>query len=269
MAYQRFRKRHEIRLMKQSRFIELDLLRAFALSVMIMFHILWDLDYFNIVTLDDSIYYYAGFFPIIFFVLVGICLSIGYDKHKDNERKLYLHLLFRGVKIFAFGMLITFVTLFILPSKPIMFGVLHCIGLCIILSILFLRLKRVALLIAPIFILLGEAVARVSIASPTYMHFMVGLHQGKMWLSTIDYFPILPWFGYCLLGIGLGNLLYTAKKRKFKIPDLSKYLPARVFSRLGKHSLAVYLLHQPVIAGSMYVYINHSSIYSTLLSYLP
>jgi len=72
---------------------------------------------------------------------------------------------------------------------------------------------------------------------------------------TIDYFPLLPWLGVCLLGIALGDIMYKDNKRRFPLPDLSKYRPSKLFSWLGQHSLAIYLLHQPVIAGVLFLFL--------------
>ena len=70
-----------------------------------------------------------------------------------------------------------------------------------------------------------------------------------MWLglkfnnfNTLDYFPLLPWFGVILLGIYFGKLLYPKGKRRFNINLENKYL-----SFLGRHSLIIYLLHQPIL----------------------
>ncbi|MCX6818607.1 MAG: heparan-alpha-glucosaminide N-acetyltransferase domain-containing protein, partial [Candidatus Aenigmarchaeota archaeon] len=61
------------------------------------------------------------------------------------------------------------------------------------------------------------------------------------------YFPILPWFGVILIGIFFGNKLYPNAKRSFNIIDLSKFRIIKLLSFLGRHSLFIYLLHQPVI----------------------
>ena len=64
--------------LKQSsnRFIELDILRGFAIGLMIFLHLLWDLDYFGFVPLNHQIYQFQYIVPITFFLLVGICLVV-------------------------------------------------------------------------------------------------------------------------------------------------------------------------------------------------
>lgn len=87
---------------------------------------------------------------------------------------------------------------------------------------------------------------------------MLGFHQQNLWRYTVDYFPLFPWFGVVLFGVGLGAILYKDGKRQFKFPDLSRYLPVRVVSAIGRRSLLVYLVHQPILVGL----INYQAILS-------
>ncbi|NIM47536.1 MAG: DUF1624 domain-containing protein, partial [Candidatus Aenigmarchaeota archaeon] len=64
---------------------------------------------------------------------------------------------------------------------------------------------------------------------------------------TFDYFPILPWFGITLLGIYFGNLLYKNGKRRFKIKDVSNVSIVKFLTFLGRKSLIIYLVHQPLL----------------------
>jgi len=239
-----------------SRFIELDIFRGVAIISMIFLHLLWDLDYFGFVPLNETIYQFNKIIPTMFFLLVGICLAISVAKnHKSSERTLVNHLLVRGLWILGLGIIITIVTLIVMPDRPIFFGVLHCIGLSIILSIPFLRFKAYNALIAPLILLLGIIVGLYHIDNPTIVHLVVGLHPAEISHYTIDYFPLLPWFGVSLFGIALGNWLYKDGKRQFSFPDLSQYKPVSLVSWFGKHSLLIYLLHQPVIAGILGLYL--------------
>jgi len=124
------------------RFIELDMLRGFAIIIMIFLHLLWDLDYFGLIPLNKQIYKIQPAIPTIFFLLVGMCMIVSRNRKNylsvDEQKKYDIHLIIRGLKIFGLGMLLTAVTMIFIPDRPIIFGVLHCIGLCIILSTVFL-----------------------------------------------------------------------------------------------------------------------------------
>ncbi len=231
--------------MRHERFVELDILRGFVISIMIFFHLLWDLDYYGLSQIDKEMYSYGAYFPTIFFILVGICLVIS-SQHRTTR-----HLLFRGTWIFAIGLLITGVTTIMIPEKPVTFGVLHCIGISIILSTFLIRFKAYNLIIAPIFIVGGLLINSYHVQNPSILHLAIGLHQKNLWSSTVDYFPLLPWFGVILLGLGVGNILYKNGKRQFTFPDISHLIPVKAVSWLGKNSLVIYLAHQPVIAGTI------------------
>jgi len=242
-----------------SRFIELDILRGIAIALMIFLHLLWDLDYFGIVPLNHQIYQFQEVVPLVFFLIVGICLVVGknknYSKTPQEQKKYDRHLALRGLKIFGFGMVITLVTIIFMPDRPIIFGVLHFIGLSIILSIPFIRLKNYNILFASLLILAGIIVGKYPVENPTVLHLVIGLHQANIWRYTIDYFPLVPWFGVILVGIVLGNILYKDNKRRFYMPDLSKYKSFTTLSWVGKHSLAIYLLHQPIISGMLLIFV--------------
>jgi len=242
------------------RFIELDVLRGFAIVGMIFLHILWDLDYFGLVPLNMRIYQFQGTIPLLFFLLIGICLAVGWAK-RDNmsiekQKEFQQSLILRGLKIFSLGMIFTTITLIFMPGRPIVFGVLHFIGLSIILSVPFLKLKVHTVLFAVVLILAGIVLGGFVVENPTAIHLAIGLHQANVWKYTIDYFPLIPWFGFVLLGIALGSVLYCGNERRFNVPSFSKYKPVAVVSWLGRHSLAIYVLHQPVIAGALFVFIH-------------
>ena len=242
-----------------NRFVELDVLRGFAITFMVFLHILWDLDYFGVLPLNKQIYQFQAIVPMMFFVLVGMCLAVSINRKLnlplEEQKKYKQHLILRGMKIFSLGMIITTVTLILMPGRPIVFGVLHCIGLSIVLSVPFLKYRAYNILFAAAIVLVGCVIGGFVVENPTAFHLAIGLHQSNMAIHTIDYFPLLPWFGMSLLGIALGNWLYKDNKRRFEIPDISKYKPMSVFSWLGKHSLAIYLLHQPIIAGALSIYL--------------
>lgn len=237
------------------RFIELDLLRGFAISVMVLFHLLWDLDYFGIVRLNKAMYNSNIIFQALFLVLVGVTLAVKSNKLQEPSTEMYKQIMRHGLWIFSLGMAITAVTLLVMPERPVLFGILHCIGLSIILCTVFLRFKTYNIIFATAIITAGFIIGHYHVSHPTIVHLMFGLHQTNVWKYTIDYFPLLPWFGVTLLGVGIGNILYKDNKRRFKIPDLSNYRSITMVSWLGKHSLAIYLFHQPIIAGALTLFI--------------
>lgn len=242
------------------RFVEIDLLRGFAIILMILGHVLWDLDYFNLAPINSMVYStLQKIVPALFFILVGIGIIIGAKKNmtnREDEKKYRRRLLIRGLKIFNLGVVLTILSLIIFPDKPVIFGVLHCIGLSIILSSFFLKYRVCNMLFASIFMITGMFITNIHTPHPSLLHLVIGFHQVDVWRYTIDYFPVLPWFGVVLLGIVIGDVLYEGNKRRFSFPDISKYKPVKIFSWFGRHSLEIYLLHQPIIAGAFFLFVR-------------
>ena len=235
---------------QSQRFIELDILRGFAIMFMIILHLFWDLDYFGILPLNNTVYSLNIIVPVIFFLLVGICQAVNNNKYQHQPKKMYLRTIQRGLWILNLGMFLTLLTAIFLPDRPILFGVLHCIGCCLILSTLLMRFKSTNLIFATLIIVSGLALGFFYCTeNPNMVELAAGIHESDVATHTIDYFPILPWFGICLVGVTLGNILYKDNKRRYHLPDLPKNKSTKIFSWLGQHSLAIYLVHQPLIAG--------------------
>jgi len=252
---------HKFHKTTSTRFIELDFLRGLAIILMIFGHILWDLNHYKIMPMNNILYSgLQSFVPPLFFLLVGMCLIISKKKveakNMDNENEFYKHLIIRGLKILGLGMVITAISLVVFPGKPVVFGVLHCIGLSVIISAPFLKYRNYNILFAVSILFGGLILSQISFENPSIFHLIFGLHPQNIWSYTVDYFPLVPWFGIALTGIVIGDWLYCGEKRMFKIPDLSEYKPAKIFSWAGQHSLSLYLIHQPLIAGTIILFLR-------------
>ena len=239
---------------KSERFIEIDIFRGLALFLMIVAHIVWDLNYFKIIPMNHNLYSsFSKIIPLLFFLIVGLSLIVSKKKIENKsiseEKRYYKKLIFRGLKIIGFGMILTIGSLICIPDKPVFFGVLHCIGLSIILSVPILKYKNYSFLYSILFIFLSLVVTQFTVEKPNFLQFIVGIHQTDVWKYTVDYFPLLPWFTLIIIGITIGDLLYCGDKRAFKLTDLSRYKSLKIFQWIGQHSLGIYLLHQPIIGG--------------------
>ncbi len=246
----------------KQRFWEIDFLRGIAILTMVFYHLLYNLHFFarypiNVYT--GFWMYFARVTATLFIFLVGVSLSLSFSRAKhfpstsSSERRLFLKYLIRGVKIFFWGMVITLVTWFFLREGFVIFGVLHLIGLSIILAFPFLKLEPkfnyVNLLIGIFFVFLGAYLKKFIFDFPWLL--WLGFRPEQFY--TVDYFPLFPWFGAVLIGIFSGNLLYPDYSRRFSLPDLSCRKEIKVLSFLGKHSLLIYLLHQPLIIALLYL----------------
>ena len=239
----------------EKRFWEIDFLRGLAVIMMILFHLLYDLAYFGEydLNLHSGFWLYFGCTAAtIFILLVGISLTLSFsraNKIQDAGGKLYQKYLKRGLKIFVYGLIITLTTWIFLREGFVIFGVLHLIGISIILAYPFLKLRSWNLMLGIIFIALGMYLKNLTFGFPWLM--WIGLMSCHFY--TIDYFPIFPWFGVILIGLFFGNLLYPNYTRKFNLRDRSDFSFMPLFCFLGKHSLLIYLIHQPVLITLLYI----------------
>ncbi|AJF60602.1 MAG: hypothetical protein QT03_C0001G1119 [archaeon GW2011_AR10] len=227
---------------------EIDFFRGIAISMMVWFHFLWDLNYFEIINVS----LYSGFWGLfqkatagLFLFLIGVSLTLSYNRKKHGFS---MRFLLRGARIFAWGLAITLFSVLFIPSDIIFFGILHLIGVSIILSIPFISGKRLPLLLGLFVVLLPLFFDYQSIS----LDFLVwaGFSSSP---PSLDFAPVFPWFGAVLLGISAGNFLYSGGTPKFKLKNPgNKVVSFAGF--LGKHSLFIYFIHQMVLFPLVFLF---------------
>ena len=235
---------------------QIDAFRGIAIVMMITFHLIYDVTYFGEYTW--SLYtgfwwYFARVTASFFLIIVGISLTLSYKQVKDSKpigeiRKKYI---MRGLKIFGWGLIITLCTGIFLEKGMIIFGILHCIGISIILAYPLIKYRYLNLIIGTLCITGGMYLSRFTFDFNVLL--WLGFRPQDMY--TFDYVPLLPWFGLVALGLFIGNTISfpTARKKRRKTASFSIPLVARVACYLGRHSLVIYLLHQPLLILILYV----------------
>jgi uncharacterized membrane protein len=169
-----------------------------------------------------------------------------------TEKELILKFIKRGLWIFSLGLVITVVTWFFISEGFIIFGVLHCIGISIILAYPFLKLNTSNIILGGILVFFGVILRNLTFN----FHWLLWLGFKFPNFVTLDYFPLLPWFGIVLIGIFIGKNLYPNYKRVFELKDFSCYKQVKFLCYLGRHSLVIYFLHQIVLLTIFYVYLQ-------------
>jgi uncharacterized membrane protein len=229
-----------------SRYHEIDTARGIAVLMMVLFHTLFDLNYFQIFIIqvyDGFWRYFAFATATLFLLIVGISLTISRSRavSKISGHQLTLKFVSRGAGIFLLGILVTAGTWLYIREGFIVFGILHLIGISIMISPLFFRFKKFNLVLGLLFIAIGSILANVN--GPVWL-LPLGIHPATFW--SVDYEPLFPWYGIVLIGLGLGEYLYPEGKRRFALPRIPVFFE-QPFAFLGRHSLIVYLVHQPLI----------------------
>lgn len=241
----------------QERFREIDLLRGIAIIMMVGFHLLYDINYLG--DYETNLASGPGFIigritAILFIAIAGISLSLSYSRNRKicDPKSGFIKYARRGTKIFLWGMAITAGSYIFLRDGIIVFGILHFIGVAIILAYPFLKYKTANLMLSLPVIATGSWIQGFTIGN-TWL-FWLGLRPDGF--HSYDYFPLFPWLGVFLLGIFLGNTLYPNYNRAARISGI-RNIPdvwsVKTLCYMGERSLLIYLLHQPLLVLLLYV----------------
>ena len=222
--------------------------------MMVIFHLAYDLDFFRIYEIDLSHgfwFYLARFTASLFLLLVGISLTLSYSRAKlAGQLSQYpFRLLKRSLWIMSLALGITLVTYIVIGRGFIVFGILHLISISILLAYPLLRLGRMNILLGLAAILLGLNIQELEVD----FFWLIWLGLAPRSFTSLDYVPLLPWFGVVLMGMAGGALLYKDLGRRFPLPDISAWPPVRGLIFLGRNSLAIYIIHQPLLLGLIYL----------------
>ncbi len=214
--------------------------------MMLLYHTLFDLVFFGNLRINLFSPFWRGYVitgASLFVGIAGLSLTLRFTREKESHNlSLFPKYLKRGFLLLAYGVVITIVTYFAFPEAYIRFGVLHCLGVSTILAYPFISRPQLSLPLGLGCIALGNVLSNRSF--PFSSLFWLGFKPQNF--LTLDYFPLFPWFGVVLLGIFFGNLLYPLGKRRFTFSE-KPHLLLQGLAFLGRHSLTIYLLHQPVI----------------------
>ena len=225
----------------RARIWEIDFLRGLAIILMVGYHLLYDLgDFVGIkkflgfsTDLSSPAWLVAqNFFSGLFVVLSGISSTFS----RNNFR--------RFVKFAVVALLITVVTYLFDPASAIFFGIIHCLAVSVLIyALVFYKTRPTTRAVWGAVVLSGAffmpALRRI-LAVKTNWLIPFGLFSPSF--ASLDYFPLIPWFGIFLIGTALGKWLYAQPKSL-----LRRQLPDNFINWCGRHSLLIYLIHQPVI----------------------
>ena len=258
--------------MSDERYRELDLLRGLAVISMILFHLCFDLAFFygwNIPVREGLFIAWSRGTAMTFLMVMGMCFVISWERtlrnagaetpsllHDDSNAlknmivkkmdraslRSYQKYLYRGLTIFMGGMIISLATYLIAPGAYVKFGILHLIGVSALLQPLFVRFRSANILIGAFASIVGLKIAAMT--TENLLLFPLGIVYPGFF--SLDYYPLFPWFGFVLTGMGLGSLLYIPERNSL-LAKIGSFPAPRWLLFAGQRALLLYFLHQPLL----------------------
>ena len=228
----------------RGRIAGLDALRGLAIVAMIAYHFCFDLRWFGYARWDfeHDMRWIAARSLILgsFLLLAGVSLVLSAQR-PDAQRAFARQV----ARIAAAALLVTAASYAAFPQTFIRFGVLHAIAVSLLLARPLVPHPRVALALG-----LGVIAAGVLFHHPAFdaplLHWIGFMTQRP---ATEDYVPLFPWAGAMLVGIAVGHVL--AHRGYAPLAPLAR-APC-MLAWLGRHALAVYLVHQPLLIGLLWL----------------
>lgn len=233
----------------RSRLEAIDFARGAALVAMAVYHFTWDLEFFGYLpagmTAVGGWRLFARAIASSFLFLVGISLFLAHARGIRWRKWLQ-----RMAMVVAAAAAISLATLLATPGGFIFFGILHHIALASLVGLAFLRLPA----------LLTLAAAMAALAAPSWLRSPVFDNPALWWVGlsaqpprSNDYVPLLPWIAAVLAGIAAAQAAHAAglfeRLKELRLPRWTRPVQAA-----GRHSLAVYLLHQPLLIGGIFLF---------------
>jgi len=246
---------------EETRFAEIDSFRGVAVLGMVIYHVLFDLSIIGLIEVgmqNTCFEAFADTTAALFFTIVGVSMYISFSREKRKGEDPMLRAkkyILRGLKLAGLGAVITGVTYLLYPEFVVLFGALHFIGFSVILSYILLELTRTlelpgnllayGIVLGVVFWLAGP-VSELGVSNL----FLIWLGTVPPGFQSLDYFPLLPWFGFVVSGLILGQLLYPKGRRRNNFFEFG----ARPAQFLGRNALIIYFAHQPAIYLGIFLF---------------
>lgn len=230
----------------KKRYHLLDMIRGVCIILVVAYHILYNLSeafggryaFFR----SDGMNIFRDCFVGVLIIISGISCSLSRSNLK------------RGIKTLGYGIAITAVTLIVTPNQPILFGILHFLGICMLLYSGVCRLINkisvpIGVMLSFILYLLTRKLFYAVHGLPdSFLLYILGFNTG---FYSADYYPLLPWIFLFFVGAFLGRLF-----KENNLPHIFEANPIKPLSFIGRHTMVIYLAHQPIIFGGMWLWFN-------------
>ena len=218
----------------------LDGARGIAVLAMIIYHFAWDLSHFGLI--DTNVATAGGWKLFAQAIAASFLFISGVSLHLASagglNRAAFLR---RLLLISAAAGLVTAGTYAVFPHSYVTFGILHCIAVSSLVAVALRSLPPAVIAVIGIAVLILPSGFRGPAFEAPWIQWL-GL--GAQPPRANDFVPVFPWTGYVLLGLAAGRA-FGARLPRTTAPR------SGLVGLIGRHSLPIYLVHQPVLFGAL------------------
>ena len=231
-----------------NRYMLIDCVRGLAIVLMVVYHFSWDLTYFSLADFDmvgDRRWiWFAKFIAGLILLVVGISHVMA--SQGGFRASVFLK---RLLSISACAAIVSIATYQLDPNTFVYFGVLHHIALATILLMVVIRFPTPVLIFLGGVFFTGAEFLKLESVSPPWLAWS-GLFEASQ--GSVDYLPLFPWFGIPLIAVVLGRGMLVWGHKPWLLDWRSTNPLVRSVCFAGRHSLLIYMVHQPVLFGALY-----------------
>ena len=220
----------------------LDVARGAALVAMFAYHLVWDFAHFGYIDartpFSPDMRLFSHVIASSFLFIAGLGLALA--RRRPFDWRAYG---MRLALIVSAAALVTAASWLLFPGALIFFGILHCIAAASLLALPFVFLPWPAALAGgALAVALPQFVASRAFDPPALMWTGLGIAIP----ASNDFRPLLPWAGALLFGLAAGLAMRNLGGFNALARISAASAPARLLAFGGRHSLAIYLVHQPM-----------------------
>lgn len=227
-----------------------DVARGVALAMMLVYHLVWDFEFFGLIgkgyAASPPMRGFSHAIASAFLIIAGVSVALA---HRGRFKRDAFRRQFTKVALAAAA--VTLVTAYVMPQAPITFGILHAMALGVLLTALFAKAPwGLTMTVAMAMIVAPSLLRSPTFDAPALQWIGLGTDEP----SALDWRPMLPWTGVMLFGLALARTprgqAFLVRADEFKADDDAI---SRGLRWLGKRTLPIYLLHQPALFAVLYV----------------
>lgn len=231
--------------------ITLDLSRTLAIVLMVVFHFIYDLRFFGLVDFDipdgNGWKHFRWLIISLFFLCLGASLSLAHAKQIRYQK-----FIFRVAQIGFFALVISLTTYYAIPDNWIFFGVLHFLAFASIVMLPFVNRPILSLIIGGAFFVLASF---KTVPNRWPLNQLID----DLPKYTNDHVALVPWLGMVFLGVFLSHTTWFKNDPLATLINTKGKLKPKTLQLIvwpGQHSLSIYVLHQPIMMGILFLFIR-------------